>query len=173
LSFKSSVISGVLSTLIAAFIIWLSGFWSTAWNALAELISTTWMLLVYPIEIPIGILAPLALYLTYRIFHLYYCQVGSDELAVEEPHFQSTSLNANLSENEIALLRLLAAVDGRWIGIEHISSQLMKSKLVTEQTLERALNNGLIFESKNYIHGSTFRLSPQGRDYAIDQGFAK
>lgn len=173
MSFKLSVISGVLSTLIAAIITWLSGFWSIAWNALCEAASTIWLLLAHPVSIPIGILAPLGFYLTYLIYRIYHCHSGVNESTSEHSYTKSISQQTNISENEIALLKLLAAVDGRWIGIDHISSQLMMSRLVTEQALERVLKKALIFESKNYIHGSTFRLSPEGRDYAIEQGFAK
>jgi hypothetical protein len=67
----------------------------------------------------------------------------------------------------------LAAADGRWLGIDHISSRIQASRLVTEQAVEKLLVKKMLIESYNAINGSSFRLSPRGRDYAIEQGIVK
>jgi hypothetical protein len=69
--------------------------------------------------------------------------------------------------------KVIVVKHGRWLGIEHISSRIQASRLVTEQAVERLLGRKMLFESLNYIHGSTYRLSPEGRDYAIEQGMVK
>ena len=78
-----------------------------------------------------------------------------------------------MSENELKVLKELAAADGRSLDIGQISSRIKKPHLVTEQVLEKLLLRKMLFESLNYIHGSSYRLSPEGRDYVIEQGIVK
>lgn len=73
----------------------------------------------------------------------------------------------------MAVIRALVAADGQWLRVDHIAPRIQASRLLTEQVLERLLNRKLILEASNYIHGSSFRLSPEGRDYAINQGYVK
>lgn len=78
-----------------------------------------------------------------------------------------------LSETELVVIRLLAAADGRWAGIEEIASEAHLSRLLTEQALEKLFAKGFLRDTHNYLHGTTFRLSSAGRDYAIEEGFVR
>ena len=173
MDFKLTVISGVISTLLAAFFTWLFGFWPTVWNLITDAGAWVWGALTYADPVPISVLAALMiclLYLSYRLRLVLAEKKESVESSSTAPRMQGQS---KMSENEFVVVKALAAADGGWLGIEHISSRIQASRLVTEQAVERLLVRKLLLESHNYIHGSSFRLSPEGRDYAIEQGTVK
>lgn len=173
LGFKSTVIAGVISTLLASFFTWLFGFWPTVWGWLTEATEWAWKALIYAAPVPISVLAALLICLIYLSYRL------SSVLAKEEEQTASSYTaplvhgQSQMSEKELDVIKILAAADGRWLGIEHISSRIQASRLVTEQAVERLLVKKMLLESHNYIHGSSFRLSPEGRDYAIEQAIVK
>jgi hypothetical protein len=172
-NFKASVISGVLSTLIAAMITWLFGFWGSMWTIIGDTFSIVWAAIAQPIPVPLGLLVALGAGLGYLINRLRSASPQSGMSEVDSSAAQSIHDQLELSENEIAVIKVLSAADGRMLGIEHISSRIHASRLMTEQALERLATRKLLLESINYIHGASFRLSPIGRDFAIDKGFVK
>ena len=169
MGFKSSVTSGVLSTLVAAILTWLFGFWPYVLDSIVDIASTAWWRVAHVVPVPVGVLLVLSFVLVYLLNRLHSVL---DRTAVSTT-VQPMLRQSEMSENELAIIRSLAAADGRWLGIEHIASRIQKPRLLSEQALERLLTIGLLLQSTNYIHGSSFRLSPTGRDYAIDQGFVK
>lgn len=173
MSFKSSVISGVLSTLIAAILTWMFGFWVSVWNFIVETATQAWWAMSYTVSMPVSVLAMQSLFLVYLIYQLRSPANQANPLRATSSSNQLMQKQSQMSKNEVAVLKALAAADCRWLGIDHISSCIQASHLLTEQALERLFVRALLLESKNYIHGSTFRLSSTGRDYAIDQGFVR
>ena len=163
LGFKSTVIAGVISTLLASFFTWLFGFWPAVW---------AWQALTYSAPVPISVLAALLICLICLSYRLRSVLV-QDEQTASSSIAPLVHCQSQMSEKELDVVKVLAAADGRWLGIEHISSRIQASRLVTEQAVERLLVRKILLESHNYIHGSSFRLSPEGRDYAIEQAIVK
>jgi hypothetical protein len=173
LGFRLSVISGVTSTIVASILTWLFEFWPIVWSFLHESVVWIWEISTYTIPVPVSLIIGLVLYLSYSTYSLNSKSTEVDVLLVDKADDQLQSIQLQLSEIELKLLRVLAAADGKWLRIEHVSSRIEASHLLTEQILEKLLSKELIFESLNYISGSTYRLSSLGRDYAIEQGLVK
>lgn len=173
MSFKLTVVSGVISTLLASFFTWLFGFWPTVWDLITDAASWVWQALTYAASVPISVLAVLLICLLYLSYRLRLVLAENEESVASSSTAPRMRGQSEMSENEFAVVKVLAAADGRWLGIEHISSRIQASRLVTEQAVERLLVRKLLLESHNYIHGSSFRLSPEGRDYAIERGIVK
>lgn len=174
LGFRATVVAGVLSTLIAAFATWLLGFWPAAWAwfsaTAATIASTVWSLVAYVVPVPLGVLAPLGLVLTYYFVR----KVPKVSASTTETSTVQTQQEATtLSENELKVVRLLAAADGQWAKLNEIAADIRLSRLLTEQALEKLFEKGFIRDSHNYLHGTSFRLSSEGRDYAIEQGLVR
>lgn len=172
MGFRSTVLAGVLSTLIAAFITWLLGFWPTVWAWVGNASSAIWAVAAYVIPVPTGVLVLLGVVLTYLCAR----KPSGAKAAVSTPSrpLEQTARDLpQLSENELAVIRLLAAADGRWAGIEEIASVAQLSRLLTEQALEKLFAKGFLRDRHNYLDGTSFRLSSAGRDYAIEQGFVR
>lgn len=173
MNFKLTVISGVVSTLIASFLTWLFGFWTTVWDLLTDAAASVWQALTYAAPVPISVLAALIIclmYLSNRLRLALTQEEGSVATSSASPLMRDQT---EMSENELRVLNELAAADGRSLDIGQISSRIKKPHLVTEQVLEKLLSRKMLFESLNYIHGSSYRLSPEGRDYVIEQGIVK
>ena len=173
MGFKSTVIAGVISTLLASFFTWLFGYWPTVWDWLTEAAVWAWKALTYAAPVPISVLAALLICLIYLSYRLSSVLAKEEEQTVSSYTAPLVHGQSQMSEKELDVVKVLAAADGRWLGIEHISSRIQASRLVTEQAVERLLGRKMLFESLNYIHGSTYRLSPEGRDFAIEQGMVK
>ena len=173
MNFKLTVISGVVSTLLATFLTWLFGFWPTVWVLLTDVAAWVWQALTYAAPVPISVLAALLICLMYLSRRLALAIAPEEESTASNSAAPLMRDQNEISENELRVLKELAAADGRSLGIEHISSRIKRSRLVTEQALEKLLLRKMLFESLNYIHGSSYRLSPEGRDYVIEQGIVK
>ncbi len=76
-----------------------------------------------------------------------------------------------LSQFEGDVVRVLAGGDGAWIALHEIAGHLSTSNLMVDQALEKLHINDMIRDTHNYIHGTSYRLSSKGRDYAISQGY--
>lgn len=170
MGFRATVVAGVLSTLIAAFISWLFGFWSTVWSWLSVTATTAWSIVAYAVPVPVGVLAPLGIVLIYCLTP---ALLSARESMVAPTTEQAEQDLHVLSENELKVVRLLAAADGQWARLGDIASDIQLSQLVTEQVLEKLFERGFLRDSHNYLHGTSFRLSSTGRDYAIEQGLVR
>lgn len=138
-----------------------------------DVASFAWWALSYSVPMPMSVLVLLMFLLMYVVYRLRSISSHPGASTIDGASKKSTLRLSEISEKELAVMRMLAAADGQWLGIEHISSRIQAPRLLTEQTIERLLARELLLQSMNYIHGSSFRLSPLGRDYAIDQGYVK
>jgi hypothetical protein len=165
---KSTVIGGLLSTLIATIIL---AKWPVAWDYVEKFIIEVWIVGNSSVSVSVSILIFLfSLILIFCFGHL----LGRYKLRAtnfSNEVIKNSIIVSEISANEISIIRLFASEDERWLGLEHIWPEVNLSRLVAEQALERLNKRGFLLESANYLHGSTFRLSSSGRDYAIDQGF--
>ncbi|MFN7863378.1 MAG: hypothetical protein ACK5N7_08680, partial [Curvibacter sp.] len=171
LGFRATVVAGVLSTLIAAFVTWLLGFGPAAWAwfsaTVATIASAVWSVVAYVVPVPLGVLALLGLVLTYYFARkLPKVSVSKTETSTVQTLQKATTL----SENELKVVRLLAAADGQWAKLDEIAAAILLSRLLTEQALEKLFEKGFLLDRHNYLHGTSFRLSSEGRNYAIEQG---
>jgi len=149
LGFKSTVIAGVISTLLASFFTWLFGYWPTVWDWLTEAAVWAWKALTYAAPVPISVLAALLICLIYLSYRLSSVLAKEEEQTVSSYTAPLVHGQSQMSEKELDVVKVLAAADGRWLGIEHISSRIQASRLVTEQAVERLLGRKMLFESLN------------------------
>lgn len=176
MGFRSTVIAGVLSTLIAAFISWLLGFWPTvwSWSWLSAAKAAFWSAVTYSVPVPAGIVVPVVIVLIYPLaLNLFRARVSTAALTTEHSLSRAEQAPLVLSENELKVVRLLAAVDGQWVGQSDIASEVRLSQLLTEQALEKLFERGFLRDRHNYLHGTSFRLSSEGRDYAIEKDLVR
>ncbi len=138
-----------------------------------EVASLAWWAVSYSVPMPMSVLVLLGFFLMYVVYRLRSLSGHTGTSTTDGASTKSPLGLSEMSEKELAVMRALAAADGQWLGIERISLRIQAPRLLTEQTLERLLARELLLQSMNYIHGSSFRLSPLGRDYAIDQGYVK
>ena len=172
LGFHATVIAGVLSAIIVAFLTWLSGFWSTIWSWIVKTSATVFEWTSYSIPIPVSVLILLAgiwIYISSRTPNRPIA-INRDEYV---PAQNEAASKPSLSANEEQIVRFLAAADGKRTGVEDVSYGLGLSQLIAEQALEKLLSRGFLSESDNYGQGTTLRLSSSGRDFAIEQGYVK
>lgn len=173
MSFKSTVIAGAISTLLASFLNWLFGFWTMAWKWFTEASVWAWMALTYTAPVPISVLAALLICLMFLFYRLHSVIAQKEEAAASSSNNQLAHDQSQITGNELNIIKVLAAADGRWLRVEQISSRSQASRIVMEQAIEKLLMKKMLLESHNYLHGASYGLSPDGRDYAIEQGYVK
>jgi hypothetical protein len=181
LNFKQTILAGAASTLLATVVIWLFGYLPSVWSWLIATAVTLWKLVSYPISMPIGMLfliVPFCFLVNRKSTSIAPVQTTQPRATtrIEPAAIKSTPLvvvpqQLQLTNNETRVVQMLAAADGRWMSLFEISRQLNLSNLMTEQALESLLGKCLIADSHSYIDGTSFRLSSQGRDYAITNGY--
>lgn len=170
LGFWGTTVAGVVSTLAVAVLTWLFGFWPSVWQWLVATSVALWAWLTFTVPIPLSIVL-LALFVgLFAIRRSFFSQAGPQPAAgspapsVEEPA---------LAVAELSIISLLARVDGQWLGVENIASGVQLTRLAAERSLERLMRLGYLLDRHNMIHGTSFRLSSAGRDYALDHGLER
>lgn len=183
LGFRATVVAGVLSALITAFITWLLGFWPAIWSWIVKATVTLWGWVTYSIPVPAGIFVLVAVVFLYRWRRQPHASKVGDVVHQRShasrpaptdnilPQHTESASNPSLSKNEIRIVHLFAVTDGKWLGIDDIASNIELPRLLVEQALERLNERGFLKTKHNSVHGTFFRLSSEGRDYAIDQGY--
>lgn len=166
--FWGTALAGVISTIAAAVITWLFGYWPPVWRGLSGVLEALWGLVAYPVPLPAGLLACVAFLIAWLVLRAAVTRaapVASDNAA--PPLGQALP---SLTPNELTIVQLLIRADGQWLGIEHISRGIHMSRLITERALEQLFARGYLFDNHNSLSGPSFRLSSAGRDYALDEG---
>jgi hypothetical protein len=183
LNFRATVIAGVLSTLLAAVLTWLFGFWSAIWALTVSSAKWLWDTLWLTVHVPLGLififfLASLVLVLrrkTDSSIQVTSGPVRYSSKAVPTGILGAVSSAAEpdvLSTKELTLLRTLAAADGREIAFDALAQNSHMSKLAAEQTVDHLISRGYLRDRRDILYGSMISLSPAGRDYVLSAGYA-
>jgi hypothetical protein len=181
MGFNATVISGVLSTLLAAVATWLFGFWPQLWSGIVNVAGKLWEAVAYPVSVPLGVLVPvgiLAVLPTLRLLK----KKDPTQIAVE-PRYQSKATPTGewkknqatepdpLSSNEVRMLQVLAHADGEELMLSDIAGRSGFSNLVAEQTAEHLLRRRYLTHRRDILTGSMLRLSSAGRDFVLSAGY--
>jgi len=75
-----------------------------------------------------------------------------------------------LSELEDAIIRRFAEADGAPLRARDLSEATRQSLLRVEQAIERLEGVGLVIRHRSYMDGTSYGLTPRGRDLAISRG---
>lgn len=166
MGFWRTTISGVLATLLAGILAWFAGVWSDVWTWLKVAVANVWAWITGPIGIPLWLVVVAGLYMAATTIMLW---------ALREPKAKSNSTSPPepeppLSELQNRVLAYLIQADGKWADWDHLHYGTGLSNLIVEQSLEVLFRRNLVLQKQDLLHGQLFRLSPKGRDYAIDQG---
>jgi len=168
LGFWGTTLAGVVSAIVAGVLTWLFGFWPPVWRWLSGAFETLWGWISYSVSVPLSILAAVA-FLFFWLARRAFASTFSAEPPTAVSRV-SPQPDPSLAPIELAILELLTRADGQWLEIERIASELHVSRLVTERALEQLFARGYLLDNHNVLHGTMFRLSPTGRDYALDRG---
>lgn len=172
----SSVVSGTVATVVGGLILtaitWLLGFFSVVWSTIATGLTWVWSLLSHLVTLPIGVLLGIA----GALFLAGHYLSSKRSVSVEvmdgiRPQSPPDEGQIQLNQFEGDVVRVLAGGDGAWIALHEIAGHLSTSKLMVDQALEKLHINDMIRDTHNRIHGTSYRLSSKGRDYAISQGY--
>ena len=156
----TGIIVSVVSTFIIAVLTWAFGFFPIIWNKLVALSSWVWGLLTYQVSLPVIGLLGIAGLVVYFTYHL------SRKPTLKKRKTEAT----DFSETETKVLRALAEADGNWLSIDDLAREVVTSRLIIEQAVEKLYANDVVLRAHN-LDGPIFRLSPDGRDFAISQGY--
>lgn len=163
----------IVATIVAAIVIGIAteywGSWSNFALSIKVVAITCIDFLNSNISIPIWIAIVTVTSLTICLLYIFLKRHQSSfATEVVEASFIS---KAKLSENENNVVMFLAAADGRLQQTFKIAEITKKSILETEQSLEKLLNKDFLEQTLVYGTGMGYRLSPRGRDYAIENGY--
>ena len=178
----SKVIAGGILAAVAALGAYLLNWWPIIWPKMLFIMNAIWKLIVYSVNIPAGVIVSLVLIV---IWLFYRKKIASNNIITTTNPRQATILHPTavkietplapakpqFSANEESVIKILAAADGQWMGLSEIATSLELSHLVTEQAVERLFHLNFLIDSLNYLTGRSFRLSPKGRDYAIEHNY--
>lgn len=180
LTLRNTIIGTVIGGLILSIILWLIGFLPTVWRWFIHSLITIWDWVTIDLTIPtwlLSILIILALPTLWRIW----LRIVSYTIPIEESEITSApadekplpiSISAQLSQNELSALRVLADVDGRYLYLPKVADGIKQNQLRTQQALDSLISKGFVYDSLNYVHGTSYGLSEKGRDLVIELGYA-
>ena len=165
LGFWPTTLAGILSALAVGLGTWLLGYWPAFWSWFVPVLVAAWSWLAYPVPVPAAVLIVLAIVIVAMRRKKPILVSGSS--ATQAPP-KASSRSIQLAATENGVVALLAEADGHWLTIEQLASALQTSRLATERSLEKLMARGFLLDRHNMIHGTSFRLSSSGRDFALD-----
>jgi hypothetical protein len=185
LSFNKTVIASVLSTLLAAVLTWLFGFWTVVWDAAVAATKCVLSMILFSIQVPLGVLIVGAAMLLMFMFLFFTRKETSisgkpsgTDIRYSSKAFptgawaQSPTVESEaLSDKEIVMLKVLAIADGQAIAIDVLAQRSRMSNLATQQTADHLLSRGYVKHNRDLLYGSMLLLSPAGRDFVLSAGY--
>lgn len=165
LGFWGTTIAGVISALAATAVMWLLGFLPQVWAWFAGVAAMFWGWLTVAISVPVSLLlaAGVLLLLIGRALSSKEARTPTSQTSV-----MKSESTIQLNPLDLAVIRLLANADGDWLDLDGIARGIESPRLLTERVLERLMGLNFLIDRHNVIYGTSFRLSSQGRDYALD-----
>ena len=76
------------------------------------------------------------------------------------------------SKLELSIISTLVRGDGKYLSRSEIAQSIRSSVLLTEQAMDSLDRRNMLMTTGHYMGYTIYRLSPQGRDYAIENGLA-
>lgn len=171
----ASILAGVAVVAIVAAASWAFGFHHQVWLAIVAVVGWLWGVLAYSVPVPVSLLAIFAGFVLYvwRSAVLRKREPLAERTA-ESAHAAATvAQSAPPSDNEIKVVRLLAMADGKSMTRNELAPRAALSNLVTDQAIERLLNRKFVVQIINTAYRQAYILSPEGRDYAIAEGYVR
>ena len=146
---------------------WVGDVLPAIWAALVAAAEVSWALLSITLPVPLWALMAGS------------CGIaGSTRYFLSRPRAQSPidggvkavePVLISYSELEIAIVRLLAENYGEWFHINEIATSLRTGPLLVEKSLQNLSERLLINDRHSSTRGTSFQLSAQGRDLAIEK----
>lgn len=176
---RNAVIATIIGGLILSFILWLLGFLPNVWEWIKT--GTVWLCgaITSELSVPVWLLG-LLLVFSFPLLWRVGVKILSIVVPRKEQTMQTATGNADvpvgirdqLSENELLALRALTDADGGPPYLDDVSRAIGQNQLRAEQVLDLLVKKGLVRYSSNYAYGTSYYLSDQGRDLAIELGYA-
>lgn len=166
MGFWKTVIAGVVTALITGVGGMLFGFT----DLLLDYLGKTWLAIKqfwgYTFNISIGfiILSGITCVVLNVLFKRF--KIGNSKLGEKSPIH-------SFSGNEESIIQLLAEADGRWLSLVLIAEHLHLSNLIVEHSIDSLIGKGMLVDKIDMLNGAKFRLSTDGRDYAINKGYVR
>lgn len=166
---------GVIGDIISGVSVWFltTSDWATnqinfLWINLKEFITHLKSVAMLEVHIPIWICTFLLVAFIFYIKNSKKSSLVSHEEITSPAPQENTKI---FSENEILIIKTLAKADGQYMKLGEISILLNKPKLIIEQAIDSLDSKDYLYSSLNMLHGTSYRLSDKGRDYAISNGY--
>jgi len=181
LGFRGTVLAGLVVAIVAPAILagasWVFNFHHQAWLIVLAVSQWIGSVLAYSVPVPIVLLVIFAGFALYvgrgAVLRKREAQAERAVASTAWPADSRAVVKAEPApptDNEIAVLRLLARADGKWMGVMELARRAALANLITEQALDRLRDRGFLKWSAG-MGVLSYRLSPEGRDYAIANGY--
>lgn len=169
------VLIATLGTVAGGIVLQHLGYLSMVVHWIAEAFVWLWHALTFPVPVPIVVLLAASGVLVYAFHRVRKVVVlrQQDRPAGKPPvpPADPPAKPAPLTDNELAIVRLLTDADGMWLTVHEIAQRVRLRNYVTDQAIDRLVARGFLAHSVGGA-GRVYRLSATGRDFAIAQGFA-
>jgi DNA-binding MarR family transcriptional regulator len=171
-----NIIVGIIATVAGGLILaWIQGLIPTIWTwfmaqilAILDIFTTNASIPVWLLAILIISALPTALLIIMRIIHL----IAPSKVIIAETSVGFTGSKPQLTENELLVLKALAAKDSGSLGVNIIAKVIGLNQLRTEQAIELLINKNLIDYEQGFYDNDNYYLSDAGRNLVIELGYA-
>jgi DNA-binding MarR family transcriptional regulator len=171
-----NIIVGITATVIGGLILaWVQGVIPAIWAWTLSQLLTILDIFTANASIPVWLLAiliisalPTALLIIMKIIHL----IAPSKVVVAKADVGFAGSRPQLTENELLVLKTLAAKDGGNLRINIISKVIGLNQLRTEQAVESLINKDLVDFEQGFYDDDTYYLSGTGRNLVIELGYA-
>ena len=171
---RVAVIGGIIATVVGGLILQILGALPSAFAFLSR--GASWVLHVLGANITLPVWALIAFGGGFLLFG-FLCRgwprpprSRADSPVTLDVQHPPPASPPTLSDLEREVMRMLVRADGGLLSLDQISGELKAKRLVIEQAIDILDARGFLEDNLNTRLGRRFRLSPRGRDFAIQTG---
>jgi len=171
---RTQIIVAVVSGLIIAAVLWLTGHLDDVWRSLKSLAvflrELAWLRLTFPLWVIIPVV--LVLVVVIRVTRMLATSPKSSP-DIPDPRMIAEYLEqvySQLNDPQHKILRILGRADGRAVDIDQLQRETQINRLRVGAALEALENFGLVQEGEGWPGQPVYFLSRGGRDLLIGKG---
>ena len=167
---RNTVIGTVVGGLLLAFILWVLDLLKPGLRAIWNILQTLVGLLATTIEVPVWLALLVAASLGALSLAILKLRAERKTLLTPgsvvpaEGDGSSTISLDGLKESDRSMLSVLFAADGDRVDVPALAEITSSSKLEVESAMERLAKRGFVDVHYNYVYGTSWTLTPEGRD---------
>lgn len=171
----ATVVGGLILTATLTAISWFLGWIPAIWRAVKSGVLACQSFLTTTVTFPIWAVLLLSAAFAVATWRAWArrSRLADDLVAPMARGDEQKSLSEapDLTEVEVAVIRALIAVDGRWLQVEELAAATRQPNLIIQRAVSSLGLRRLITVRRNYLYGPAFVLSPAGQDVAMRLGW--